>query len=85
LTIRDAYPVSPGHTLLITKRHVADFFEATAEEVTALIEALHDAKAHLELSLSLTHQEVSFAEHLRSFALPYARLRYPTDSRIGTN
>lgn len=51
LTIRDAYPVSPGHTLLITKRHVADLFAATAEELDALADALHAAKAALERDL----------------------------------
>lgn len=52
LTIRDAYPVSPGHMLIIAKRHVADFFEATAEEVASLMTALRDAKVDLEESLS---------------------------------
>lgn len=33
---RDAYPVSPGHTLLITRRHARDFFETTEEEGRAL-------------------------------------------------
>lgn len=28
----DGYPVSPGHTLIIPFRHVADFFELTTEE-----------------------------------------------------
>lgn len=52
MTVRDAYPVSPGHTLLITKRHVADLFEASPEELTALMDALHAAKANLERDLS---------------------------------
>ena len=41
--IRDtAYPVTKHHTLIITNRHVADFFELTKEEMT---EALDDLKA----------------------------------------
>jgi diadenosine tetraphosphate (Ap4A) HIT family hydrolase len=36
LAIYDGYPISPGHTLLIPKRHVASFFELTAEEQTAM-------------------------------------------------
>lgn len=51
LTVRDAYPVSPGHTLFITKRHVADLFGATAAELSELMEALHAAKVHLEREL----------------------------------
>jgi diadenosine tetraphosphate (Ap4A) HIT family hydrolase len=30
--IRDAFPVSPGHTLIIPKRHVGSFFDTTQEE-----------------------------------------------------
>jgi diadenosine tetraphosphate (Ap4A) HIT family hydrolase len=30
--IRDGYPVSPGHTLVIPRRHVASFFEVTDAE-----------------------------------------------------
>jgi 5-methylcytosine-specific restriction endonuclease McrA len=32
LTIRDGYPISPGHTLVITHRHVSSLFDATDEE-----------------------------------------------------
>jgi diadenosine tetraphosphate (Ap4A) HIT family hydrolase len=35
---RDTYPVSPGHTLIIPRRHVADFFELTPEELAACME-----------------------------------------------
>lgn len=35
---RDTYPVSPGHTLVIPRRHCADFFELTAEELAACME-----------------------------------------------
>ncbi|WP_369729829.1 HIT family protein [Anaeromyxobacter sp. Fw109-5] len=36
--IRDAFPVSPGHTLVITKRPVATWFEATREEQEAILD-----------------------------------------------
>ena len=29
VAVCDAYPVSPGHTLMVPKRHVASFFETT--------------------------------------------------------
>ena len=35
--IRDAFPVSPGHTLIIPKRHIASFFETTPAEKIALL------------------------------------------------
>ena len=38
--IRDAFPVSPGHTLIIPKRHVGSFFDTTQEEKLALLALL---------------------------------------------
>lgn len=32
----DHYPVSEGHTLIITKRHVSSFFDLTAKEMSEL-------------------------------------------------
>ena len=42
---RDGFPVSPGHTVIIPRRHVATLFEATREEQAALLDALAEAKA----------------------------------------
>jgi len=46
-TVRDTLPVSPGHTLILPKRHIASIFEATKEEVAALWEALQQARIGL--------------------------------------
>jgi diadenosine tetraphosphate (Ap4A) HIT family hydrolase len=47
--IRDtAYPVTKHHTLIITKRHVADFFELTKEEMNELDEILKNQKNELK-------------------------------------
>ena len=35
---RDTYPVSPGHTLIIPRRHCADFFALTSVELGACME-----------------------------------------------
>jgi diadenosine tetraphosphate (Ap4A) HIT family hydrolase len=43
-TIRDTLPVSPGHTLILPKRHFASIFEATKDEVAALWKALQQAR-----------------------------------------
>ena len=32
----DSYPVNPGHCLIIPHRHVAEYFQATAEEKAAI-------------------------------------------------
>ena len=54
--IRDtAYPVTKHHTLIITNRHVADFFELTREEMTELDEILNNQKKKLqELDYQIT-------------------------------
>lgn len=36
VAILDGYPVSPGHTLIVPRRHVADFFSLTDQEQAAL-------------------------------------------------
>jgi diadenosine tetraphosphate (Ap4A) HIT family hydrolase len=48
LGLWDAFPASPGHALLIPRRHVPTWFEATHAEQGALIAALNDAKALIE-------------------------------------
>ena len=51
LAIRDKYPVSPGHTLIIPRRHVEDYFELTAEEYAAMHAMLLKLKKALEEEL----------------------------------
>lgn len=48
IAIRDGFPVSPGHTLIMPKRHIASFFEATAEERMALLALLDESKSGLD-------------------------------------
>jgi diadenosine tetraphosphate (Ap4A) HIT family hydrolase len=46
--IRDAFPVSPGHTLIIPRRHVASFFDVTPEERDDILQLLARAKTALD-------------------------------------
>lgn len=48
VVVRDGFPVSHGHTLVIPKRHVASYFDVTAEERAAMLSLLNDAKAVLD-------------------------------------
>ena len=43
--LRDAYPVSPGHALVVPRRHFASFFEATSDERAELLQLLDEARA----------------------------------------
>ena len=46
----DKYPVNPGHLLILPRRHVSGFFDASANERAALIELLDAGKALLDQS-----------------------------------
>ena len=41
--ILDGYPISPGHSLIIPKRHVGSLFKATPHEREALLPILDQA------------------------------------------
>jgi diadenosine tetraphosphate (Ap4A) HIT family hydrolase len=51
VTIRDGFPVSEGHTLIVPKRHVQSFFELHAIEKAAILQALEEAKEALDKEL----------------------------------
>lgn len=57
---RDEYPVSPGHTLVITGRHVASYFEANASEKAELWRAVDAVKAQLDAELAPDGYNVGF-------------------------
>ncbi len=42
--VRDIAPVTPLHTLVLPKRHVADYFDLTPEEKAAVDMVLDDAR-----------------------------------------
>jgi diadenosine tetraphosphate (Ap4A) HIT family hydrolase len=48
----DLYPVSEGHTLVITKRHISGYFETTEEERLELWQLIDRAKAELHKKFS---------------------------------
>lgn len=52
--IRDGFPVTEGHTLVIPKRHVLDFFGLTEPELLDMNRLLHSEKA----VLSKLHPEI---------------------------
>lgn len=44
----DGFPVTPGHTLMITKRHVSSFFELTSAERTSINDLIEDMKTVID-------------------------------------
>jgi superfamily II DNA or RNA helicase/diadenosine tetraphosphate (Ap4A) HIT family hydrolase/HKD family nuclease len=48
IALWDGYPASPGHTLLVPRRHVASWFDAFSDEKNALIQSIDKAKLAIE-------------------------------------
>ena len=44
--VLDLHPVSPGHSLVVPKRHVESFFETPPEEREAILSLLTRAREH---------------------------------------
>jgi diadenosine tetraphosphate (Ap4A) HIT family hydrolase len=42
--IRDGFPITDGHTLLIPKRHTPDYFGVVSAEISAIISLMHEQK-----------------------------------------
>jgi len=51
MVVRDGFPISAGHTLVIPKRHIGSFFELTADERQSLLGLLDTAKEVLDAEL----------------------------------
>lgn len=49
--IYDGFPVSRGHVLIIPKRHVADYFGLTEEELMAMHQMMRELKIRLDADL----------------------------------
>jgi len=47
-TIRDGFPVTPLHTLIIPKRHAVDYFDLTKKELLACDELLKKIKKDIQ-------------------------------------
>ncbi len=48
----DGYPVSPGHCLIVPRRHVAEYFQATPEEKAAIWALVDEMKIIIDKEFS---------------------------------
>lgn len=76
--IRDGFPVSPGHTLIIPRRHIGSFFDTTQDEKLALLELLEISRN----GLVEKGADAVFAEQKQATE-PFSKL--PTAFNIGIN
>jgi diadenosine tetraphosphate (Ap4A) HIT family hydrolase len=58
--VRDGFPVSPGHTLIITHRPVSDWFQASQAEQQAILALLNDVKQQLDAEFHPDGYNVGF-------------------------
>jgi len=79
IAFRDLYPVSEGHTLIVPRRVIATWFEATREEQLAILELLDEVKADLDATIGPDGYNVGFnsgaaagqtIEHLHLHVIP---------------
>ena len=42
------FPVSPGHTLIVPRRHEADFFSLSGAEQVAMVDLVNPVRRHLD-------------------------------------
>ena len=52
LVIRDGYPVSPGHTLILPQRHIKDYFDINTSEHAELPSVIDSVKSQLDKEFS---------------------------------
>jgi diadenosine tetraphosphate (Ap4A) HIT family hydrolase len=60
VAIRDGFPVTEGHTLVVPRRHVATYFDATPEEQAALWRAVEAIKMALDAEYASDGYNVGF-------------------------
>ncbi len=58
--IRDRYPVSPGHTLVITKREAPTWFDATPEQQRAVMALVDEVKEAIDREFAPAGYNVGF-------------------------
>ena len=84
VAVRDAYPVAPRHTLVISVRHLATFFDATLLEREPMLVLLDAAKQQLQAEFDPAGYNIGINDgaaagqticHLHMHLIP----RYPGD------
>jgi diadenosine tetraphosphate (Ap4A) HIT family hydrolase len=82
LGLWDAYPVSEGHALVVTRRHVATWFDASPEERAAVMRGVEIARAEIEKARKPDGYNVGFNAgeaagqtvfHLHGHVIPRSR------------
>jgi diadenosine tetraphosphate (Ap4A) HIT family hydrolase len=60
VAVRDSFPASRGHTLIITKRHVEDYFQLSKEEKDKAFELLEKMKKAMDTEFAPDGYNIGF-------------------------
>ncbi len=77
----DSYPVNPGHCLIITHRHVAEYFQATAEEKAAIWALVDEMKTIIDAAVQSGWLQRR-CQYWRDSGSVGATSAYPYDSKV---
>ena len=81
----DAYPVSPGHSLVVSRRRLADIFDLDAAEITEIVDLIQSARRRIDRTLqpagynigvNVGHDAGQTVMHVHVHVIP----RYPGDT-----
>jgi len=83
--LRDLFPVNPGHTLIIPKRHVGSFFALNRDEVDGLWQLMHLAKVQIDAEFAPVDYNIGINDGPRAGqTVPHVHIhlmpRYPDDT-----
>jgi len=87
--VLDAYPVSPGHSLVISRRHVTDIFDLTASEIGDILQLVRSVRERVDRALQPAGYNIGVnvgwdagqtVMHVHVHVIP----RYPGDSEDPT-
>ena len=87
--VLDAYPVSPGHSLVISRRHISDLFDLRAPEIGDILELVRSTRERIDRTLQPSGYNIGVnvgrdagqtVMHVHVHVIP----RYPGDSEDPT-
>jgi diadenosine tetraphosphate (Ap4A) HIT family hydrolase len=75
VAVPDAFPVAPGHTLVIPLRHVGSFFELQESEQLAMLALLNRARVRLDVAFAPDGYTVGINDgHAAGQTVPHVHL-----------
>jgi len=84
VVIRDGLPISPGHTLIMPKRHIGSFFELETDERQDLLHLLEAAKKLLQEEFQPNGYNIGINDGpAAGQTVPHLHIHFITRKRLG--